>query len=73
MTNEILDNEAIRTLTGYTQPKKQCAWLAEAGIWFKKDRNGYPRTTWNHVNNPISLRLAGGMSSEASTPNFDAM
>lgn len=45
MTDDILTNDAIRKLTGYKQPKKQCAWLASAGIWFKEDRNGYPRTT----------------------------
>ena len=41
MTDDILTNDAIRKLTGYKQPKKQCAWLAAAGIWFKEDRNGY--------------------------------
>ncbi len=73
MTDDILTNDAIRKLTGYKQPKKQCAWLAAAGIWFKEDRNGYPRTTWNHVNNPITFRMGKNLNPELTTPNFDAM
>lgn len=73
MTDDILTNDAIRKLTGYKQPKKQCAWLASAGIWFKEDRNGYPRTTWNHVNNPIALRMVPDVKTELNIPNFDAM
>lgn len=73
MDNKILTNEALFNLTGYKQPKKQRAWLAAAGIWFKEDRNGHPKTTWDHVNNPISLRLAKPVDPELQTPNFDAI
>jgi len=33
----------------------------------------YPRTTWNHVNNPIALRMVPDVKTELNTPNFDAM
>lgn len=73
MSEHVLTDEALQTLTGYKQAKKQCEWLAKAGIWFGQDRNGKPRTTWDHVNNPISLRLTEKRRSELDTPNFDAM
>lgn len=73
MSDDVLTDEAIQKLTGYKQAKKQCEWLARAGIWFGQDRNGRPRTTWDHVNNPISLRLAAQRRPELDNPNFDAM
>jgi hypothetical protein len=73
LTNDILSNEALCILTGYKQPAKQSAWLARAGIWFKPDRNGHPKTTWTHVNNPISLRPGNEQGTAMNTPNFDAI
>jgi hypothetical protein len=72
MSNEVLTIDALRELTGYAQRGKQREWLARAGIWFHPDRNGCPRTTWYHVNNPLPLRLAERQDPENS-PNFDAV
>lgn len=73
MSDSILTDQALEQLTGYKQAKKQRAWLARAGIWFGLDRNGRPRTTWSHVNNPVSLRLATQRRPDLDQPNFDAM
>lgn len=70
--NEVLTDEALCTLTGYKQRSKQRAWLARAGIWFAPDCNGSPRTTWHHVNHPLSL-VGNAPASELSTPNFGAI
>lgn len=72
-SENILTESDLFDLTKYRQRKKQCAWLASAGIWFKEDRNGAPVTTWFHVNNPIPLRGPHNFSSESNEPNFDAM
>ena len=73
MVSKVLERNDLVELTKFKQPKKQCAWLARAGIWFQTDRYGYPVTTWDHVNNPISLRLTAQRKPELDTPNFDAM
>ncbi|EAP6366518.1 DUF4224 domain-containing protein [Salmonella enterica] len=71
--NDILSPEALQSLTGYKQPKKQQQWLASAGIWFKPGRGGYPSTTWYHVNHPLSIRPAQSADSFRTEPNFEAM
>lgn len=73
MSDEVLTDVAMQKLTGYKQSKKQREWLARAGIWFGQDRNGRPRTTWDLVNNPISLRLAVQRNPDLDIPNFNAM
>ncbi len=73
MSDEVLTTEALRKLTGYRQRSKQCAWLARAGIWFQPDSNGDPSTTWYHVNNPLSLRMAVQQDPVLDTPNFGAI
>lgn len=73
MNSEILSRDDLIQLTKYSQAKKQCAWLAKAGIWFEPDKDGRPSTTWHHVNNPIALRLSNQRRPELDTPNFDAM
>ncbi|HCL5287307.1 TPA: DUF4224 domain-containing protein [Salmonella enterica] len=71
--NDILSPEALKSLTGYKQAKKQQQWLASAGIWFKPGRDGYPSTTWYHVNHPLSLRSSESADSSRTEPNFEAM
>lgn len=71
--DQVLTNKDLVVLTKYKQRPKQCAWLAAAGIWFSKDRNGGPVTTWSHVNNPIPLRHGAMLSADSTEPNFDAM
>lgn len=73
MKSGFLERHEVAAMTKFKQPKKQCAWLSRAGIWFQPDRDGYPVTTWDHVNNPISLRLAEQRRPEQDSPNFDAM
>lgn len=73
MSDGVLDREDLIRLTKYSQKKKQCAWLARAGIWFEPDRDGYPSTTWYHVHHPLSLREVDKQSSELHTPNFGAI
>lgn len=72
--NCILSPGAMRKLTGYRQIKKQCEWLAQAGIWFKPSGDdGRPSTTWYHVNNPLTVRKSQHVDSVLTEPNFDAM
>ncbi|ADO48088.1 DUF4224 domain-containing protein [[Enterobacter] lignolyticus] len=73
MSDNILSPADLVALTKYKQPKKQCAWLASAGIWFERGRDGHPSTTWHHVNNPLTLRFAKQIDPALSEPNFDAM
>ncbi|HAJ7159816.1 TPA: DUF4224 domain-containing protein [Escherichia coli] len=73
MTDRFLTKEEITEFTGYTQAKRQRRELAKQGIWFAQDRNGNPKTTWFHINNPLSLRLNNIPDSELTAPNFDAM
>lgn len=71
--NDILSPEALQSLTGYKQPKKQSQWLASAGIWFKPGRNGRPSTTWYHVNHPLTLKYSKPADTSRTEPNFEAM
>lgn len=70
---KLIERNELRTLTGYSRPSKQREWLTRNGIWFGTDRDGYPSTTWHHINNPISLRRADAAAPGAMEPNFDAM
>ncbi|SUW63258.1 Uncharacterised protein [Buttiauxella agrestis] len=71
--NDVLSPEALRSLTGYKQPKKQRQWLASAGIWFMPGRSGHPSTTWYHVNHPLSLLNLQSADASRTEPNFEAM
>lgn len=73
MSDNILTPNDLVALTKYKQPKKQCAWLASAGIWFECGRDGHPSTTWYHVNNPLRLRFTKHVDTTLTEPNFDAM
>lgn len=71
--NDILSPEALKALTGYKQPSKQCQWLASAGIWFMPGRSGHPSTTWHHVNHPLGMQNARPVDTSRTEPNFEAM
>lgn len=73
MSDKILSTNDLVTLTKYKQPKKQCAWLASAGIWFERGRDGRPSTTWYHVNHPLSIHRTQPVDSSRTEPNFEAM
>jgi len=66
--SELLSENEIKTVTGYDQASKQCQALHEQGIFFVKDRYGFPHTTWFNFNHPAHLRphaflnVSGGKS-----------
>ncbi|MBA0161167.1 DUF4224 domain-containing protein [Pectobacterium versatile] len=70
--NDIISDCDIETLTGYKIPSKQCETLRCAGIFFITRRDGRPRTTWTHFNNPLSQRHKI-VASNTPQPNFGAL
>ena len=71
MQNEIISDADIEKLTGYKIPSKQCDCLKQAGIFFVVRRDGRPRTTWQHFNDPITHRKV--VEQETHEPNFGAL
>lgn len=71
-TNDIISDADIEKLTGYKIPSRQCEVLRDAGIFFITRRDGRPRTTWAHFNNPLSHRqnVTGNFDPQ---PNFGAL
>ncbi|MBK0004730.1 DUF4224 domain-containing protein [Erwinia sp. S38] len=69
--NDIISDADIFALTGYKIPSKQCESLREAGIFFIIRRDGRPRTTWRHFNDPLSQRKA--KTDDGCEPNFGAL
>lgn len=70
--SDIISDVDIEKLTGYKIPSKQCEVLRDAGIFFITRRDGRPRTTWAHFNNPLSHRLKDTGSNDPQ-PNFGAL
>ncbi|ELV7529299.1 DUF4224 domain-containing protein [Edwardsiella ictaluri] len=66
--NDIISDPDIEILTGYKIPSKQCKTLREAGIFFITRRDGRPRTTWAHFNNPLSHRQRMQDTNPTPTP-----
>ncbi len=71
VSNEIISDDEIEQLTGYKIPSKQCQCLKEAGIFFMVRRDGRPRTTWQHFNDPLSTRSK--QNQDNNEPNFGAL
>ncbi|MCW0316220.1 hypothetical protein NB724_001371 [Pantoea ananatis] len=69
--NDIISDDEIEQLTGYKIPSKQCQCLKEAGIFFMVRRDGRPRTTWQHFNDPLSSRSK--QMHDLNEPNFGAL
>jgi len=69
--NAIISDADIEKITGYKIPSKQCQCLKNAGIFFVVRRDGRPRTTWTHFNDPLSSRKAP--DSSHYEPNFVAL
>ncbi|MCC8364957.1 DUF4224 domain-containing protein [Xenorhabdus sp. PB61.4] len=69
--NDIISDADIIELTGFKIPSKQCEALKEAGIFFVTRRDGRPRTTWEHFNNPLSQRMKN--TPAIQEPNFGAL
>ena len=69
--NDIISDADMFALTGYKIPSKQCECLRNAGVFFIIRRDGRPRTTWSHFNDPLSRRKNQGDSD--IEPNFGAL
>ncbi|MEQ4657640.1 DUF4224 domain-containing protein [Providencia manganoxydans] len=68
--HDIITHEEMIELTGYQFPSKQCEVLTQAGIFFVKRPDGYPKTTWGHFNSPLKQRAQVPAQQE---PDFGAM
>lgn len=68
----LLSTDEMKKITGYDQPTKQCQILEDHGVFFVKDRNGFPRTTWYHFNHPSHLRFSEKNASNEE-PDFNAL
>ena len=68
--DNLLSTDEIKAITGYDQPAKQCQILAENGVFFVKDRNGFPQTTWYNFNHPSHLRRLKAVNDE---PDFSSL
>lgn len=69
--NAIISDADIEKITGYKIPSKQCQCLKQAGIFFVVRRDGRPRTTWRHFNDPLSSRQTP--EKNIFEPNFGAL
>lgn len=70
-SNDIISDADIEQITGYKIPSKQCQCLKQAGVFFVVRRDGRPRTTWQHFNDPITHRKT--VMPDAFEPNFGAL
>ncbi len=70
--HDIISDDDIERLTGYKFPTKQCEILRDAGIFFITRRDGRPRTTWRHFNEPLAFR-GRPIGDSSVEPNFGAL
>lgn len=70
--NTIISDADLEELTGYSSPSRQGEVLKAYGIFFITRRDGRPRTTWEHFNNPLSHRHIA-TAPDAIEPNFAAL
>ncbi|QGV94597.1 DUF4224 domain-containing protein [Klebsiella pneumoniae] len=73
LDNEIISNADLERITGYKIPSKQSQCLRDAGIFFVEGRDGRPRTTRAHFNNPLAQRLRQNNVDNSLQPNFGAL
>ncbi|MGX5913909.1 DUF4224 domain-containing protein [Aliidiomarina sp. Khilg15.8] len=66
---EIISDDELAELTGYSNPAKQCSVLERHRIFFVRRQDGKPRTTWYHFNHPMQ----GIAANDDSTPDFGAL
>ncbi|SPP32460.1 hypothetical protein ARAF_2625 [Arsenophonus endosymbiont of Aleurodicus floccissimus] len=67
--NDIISDDELEKITGFQLPNKQVEKLIEARVWFVKNRDDKPRTTWYHFNHPLKFRTPNLISE----PNWGAM
>ncbi|WGU85062.1 DUF4224 domain-containing protein [Klebsiella pneumoniae] len=73
LDNEIISNADLERITGYKIPSKQSQCLRDAGIFFVEGRDGRPRTTSAHFNNPLAQRSRQNNVDNSLQPNFGAL
>lgn len=56
----------------YRRPSLQCKALRDSGVFFIPRKDGRPGTTWEHVSNPVGLKLIVN-NPEEEEPNFKDM
>jgi len=71
ISSVIISDTDIEKITGYKNPSKQCQCLKQAGIFFVVRRDGRPRTTWQHFNDPLSSRKQ--TTNDMNEPDFGAL
>lgn len=67
-----LTPDDLYQLTGYRRPSLQCKALRDSGVFFIPRKDGRPGTTWDHVSNPVGLKLIVS-NPEEEEPNFKDM
>ncbi|EBL6882819.1 DUF4224 domain-containing protein [Salmonella enterica] len=67
-----LTPDDLYQLTGYRRPSLQCKALRDNGVFFIQRKDGRPGTTWDHVSNPVGLKLIVS-NPEEEEPNFKDM
>ena len=71
--NDLITSAELVEITGTPRISLQCEVLANHGIFFVKDRNGEPHTTWYNFNHPSHLRRELHQSEYADEPDFSHM
>ena len=71
--NDLITKAEFVEITGYDMVSKQCQVLTDHGIFFVKDRNGKPHTTWYNFNHPAHLRFGLSQSEYDDEPDFSSM
>ena len=71
-SQRFLTPDDLYQLTGYRRPSLQCKALKESGVFFIPRKDGRPGTTWEHVSNPVGLKLVIPDPDEEQ-PNFKDM
>ena len=71
-SQRFLTPDDLYQLTGYRRPSLQCRALKESGVFFVPRKDGRPGTTWDHVTNPVGLKLVVN-NPEEEEPNFKDM
>lgn len=70
MANEMLTDQELIDLTGFTKASAQCRQLSKQGIHYYKRGDGKPVVTWTAVNYPFMNRP---VANDDNMPNFEAI
>ncbi|EGB8767685.1 DUF4224 domain-containing protein [Salmonella enterica] len=73
MSDRFLTEEELEDATGASQKSLQKEVLTLNGIYFIERRDGSIRTTWYHINPPVSRLLPPAGYQPVPGMNFDAI